>query len=317
MSSVRERWDPVIGLEVHAQLNTQSKLFSPVANRFDPEHPNSFTDPYVLGMPGVLPVVNQTAVELAARAGLALNCTVHSRSIWARKQYFYPDSPKGYQITQHHFPICTAGYLDVEVGDETRHVRIERIHMEEDAGKSSHHADGRSRIDLNRAGTPLVEIVSMPDLKSGEEAAAYLKELRSILVTLGVSLGNLEEGSFRCDANVSIRPVGTEPLGVRTELKNINSFRYVAQAIEIEIERQARLLERGETITRETRLYDSEKRQTRTMRSKENEADYRYFPDPDLPPLILAQERFANVSAEPGAIQVARLAMRRCAPAPK
>jgi len=239
-------------------------------------------------MPGVLPVLNEKVVELTVRTGLALSCDIRPTSVWARKNYFYPDLPKGYQISQFELPICEGGHLSVDVGDAARRVRIRRIHMEEDAGKCVHQgAGGGSLVDFNRAGVPLMEIVSEPDLFSAKEASAYLKSLRDVLVVLGVSSGNLEEGSFRCDANVSVRPEGAQVLGTRTELKNLNSYRFVRLALEFEIKRQARLLEEGGAVVQETRLWDSEAGQTRSMRGKEEAHDYRYFPDPDLPPLVL------------------------------
>ena len=282
-------WQPVIGLEVHAQLLTTSKLFSGAATAFGAE-PNAHTTVLCLGMPGALPVVNAKAVELAVRAGLGLSCTINETSLWARKHYFYPDLPKGYQITQYEQPICEHGGLDIDAGGAKKRVRIRRIHMEEDAGKNTHDAAaGASLVDLNRAGTPLVEIVSDPDLASSDEAVAYLKDLRDVLVYLGVNDGNLEEGSFRCDANVSVMKKGAKELGTRTELKNLNSFRFVKAAIEHEIARQVELLESGGKVEQETRLWDTERLETRAMRSKEDAHDYRYFPDPDLPPLVLPQ----------------------------
>jgi aspartyl-tRNA(Asn)/glutamyl-tRNA(Gln) amidotransferase subunit B len=292
LAEALERYQPVIGLEVHAQLKTKSKIFSEAANAYDPEHPNRYVNEYCVGLPGVLPVLNHAAVEMAIRAGLALGCEIREKSVWSRKQYFYPDLPKGYQISQYDQPLCEHGHLDVPSDGGTRRVRIVRIHMEEDAGKSVH-AEGApySLVDYNRAGVPLIEIVSGPDLRSAEEASAYLKELRSILMTLDVCDGNMEEGSFRCDANVSIHPRGTEKFGTRCEIKNINSFKFVEQAIEFEILRHARVLAGGGKIEQETRLFDSAKRETRSMRSKEEAHDYRYFPDPDLPPLIVAAEK--------------------------
>jgi aspartyl-tRNA(Asn)/glutamyl-tRNA(Gln) amidotransferase subunit B len=278
-------FQPVIGLEVHAQLLTQSKIFSGASTAFGAE-PNVHTTEVCLGMPGALPVLNEKVVELAVRAGLALNCEIRLRSVWARKHYFYPDLPKGYQITQYEEPICERGYLAFFVGAAPKHVRILRIHMEEDAGKSIHEG-AQSLVDLNRAGTPLLEIVSEPDLRSSEEAAEYLKTLRDVLVYLGVNDGNLEEGSFRCDANVSVMRQGTSEFGTRVELKNLNSFRFVKQAIDYEIARQVELVEGGGKVVQQTRLFDSQRGETRAMRSKEDAQDYRYFPDPDLPPLQL------------------------------
>jgi aspartyl-tRNA(Asn)/glutamyl-tRNA(Gln) amidotransferase subunit B len=293
-------YEVVIGLEVHAQLKTQSKLFSPAANVYDPDHPNAHVTPYCLGLPGVLPVLNQAVVEMAVRAGLALSCQIRERSVWSRKQYFYPDLPKGYQISQYDQPICEHGLLQIQGDDgQPRPIGITRIHIEEDAGKSVH-VDGApfSLVDYNRAGVPLIEIVSEPDLRSAQEASRYLKALRAVLMTLEVCDGNMEEGSFRCDANVSIRPRGTLPFGTRCELKNINSFRFVEQAIEFEIVRHARVLSEGGKIELETRLFDSAKKETRSMRSKEEAHDYRYFPDPDLPPLQLPAGLVARLQAD-------------------
>lgn len=307
LSEALERYEPVIGLEVHAQLATRSKLFSDAPNQYDLERPNHFVTPYCFGMPGMLPVLNEAAVEMAIRAGLALSCTINERSEWSRKQYFYPDLPKGYQISQYDKPICSHGKLELRVGDERRTVRIERIHMEEDAGKSSHVAGSPvSLVDFNRAGVPLIEIVSAPDLRSAAEASAYLRSLRAILVALGVCDGNMEEGSFRCDANVSIRPRGATALGTRCELKNINSFRYVEQAIEFEILRHTHVVDEGGAIVQETRLYDSERRETRSMRGKEEAHDYRYFPDPDLPPLVIEPERIERLRATIGELPAAK-----------
>lgn len=303
-----EKYEPVIGLEVHAQLKTASKLFSPAPNRFDPENPNASITPYCVGLPGVLPVLNARAVEMAIKAGLALGCTIRERSVWARKQYFYPDLPKGYQLSQYDEPICEGGRLEVPLPDGgVRVVGVTRIHMEEDAGKSTHvRGASHSLVDFSRAGVPLIEIVSEPDLRGAAESAQYLRELRAILRTLDVCDGNMEQGSFRCDANVSLRLRGAKQLGRRVELKNINSFRFVEQAIEVEILRHARILDEGGTITQETRLYDAEKRQTRSMRSKEEAEDYRYFPDPDLPPLVVAPETIERLRAEVPELPAAR-----------
>ena len=287
-----QRYEPVIGLEVHAQLKTRSKLFTWAPTDFTPEHPNRNIDIYCIGLPGVLPVLNREVVDMAIRTGLALDCQIRPRSIWARKHYFYPDLPKGYQISQYEEPICEHGRLEVRSDDgEVRRISIGRIHMEEDAGKNTH-VEGAplTLVDYNRAGIPLLEIVSGPDLRSPGEASRYLKALRSILRTLDVCDGNMEEGSFRCDANVSIRPLGAEAFGTRCEIKNLNSFRFVEQAIEIEILRHARILAGGGSVDQETRLYDSAKRQTRSMRGKEEAHDYRYLPDPDLPPLVLSAD---------------------------
>ncbi|WNG15028.1 Asp-tRNA(Asn)/Glu-tRNA(Gln) amidotransferase subunit GatB [Cystobacter fuscus] len=278
-------FQPVIGLEVHAQLLTHTKIFCGCSTSFGAA-PNHHTCPVCLGLPGVLPVLNTRVVEFAIRTGLALGCTVKKTSVWSRKNYFYPDLPKGYQITQFDQPICEWGQLSIDTPEGEKLIRVRRIHMEEDAGKSVHDASAsESLVDLNRAGVPLLEIVSEPDLRSADEAVDYLKALRDVLVYLGVNDGNMEEGSFRCDANVSVMRKGATVYGQRVELKNINSFRFVKQAIEYEISRQVDLLETGGKIDQETRLYDPNRGETRSMRSKEEAHDYRYFPEPDLPPL--------------------------------
>ncbi len=293
----RAEFELVVGLEVHAQLLTHSKLFAAAPTAFGGV-PNAHTTPVCLGMPGALPVVNSKAVEFAVTAGLALGCQINERSVWARKHYFYPDLPKGYQISQYEQPLCEHGHLEFDGPAGPERVRIRRIHMEEDAGKSTHDAvDGASLVDLNRAGTPLVEIVSEPDLRRAASAAEYLRVLRDVLVFLGVNDGNLEEGSFRCDANVSIRRVGATEFGTRTELKNINSFRFVEKAIEREFERQVELVEAGQTVVQETRLYDPDRDETRSMRTKEDAQDYRYFPDPDLPVLEVPAAKIAALRA--------------------
>lgn len=281
------QWEVVIGLEVHAQLKTKSKIFSGAATAYGAS-PNTQACAIDLGMPGVLPVLNQEAVRMAVRFGLATHCQIAKRSVFARKNYFYPDLPKGYQISQFELPIVHQGHLDIEINGETKRIGITRAHLEEDAGKSLHEEFyGLSGIDLNRAGTPLLEIVSEPDLRSAEEAVAYLKVLHALVVELGICDGNMQEGSFRCDANVSIRPKGQKEFGTRTETKNINSFRYVEQAINCEIERQISVLESGGTIRQTTLLFDPVKQQSRVMRDKEEANDYRYFPDPDLLPVHL------------------------------
>jgi aspartyl-tRNA(Asn)/glutamyl-tRNA(Gln) amidotransferase subunit B len=296
--SARDRYEVVIGLEVHVHLATESKLFSPAPVRYgDP--PNHAVHPLDLGLPGVLPVINRRAVELGIRAALATHCKVHPRSIFARKNYFYPDLPKGYQISQYEEPLATGGFLDVDDGDASVRIGLTRIHMEEDAGKSIHDAaiagDDGSHVDLNRAGVPLLEIVSEPDLRSPEQASAYLKKLRALLRWAGVSDADMEKGQFRCDANVSLRPRGEAKLGTRTELKNLNSFRFVEEALHAEIERQAELLDAGGRVVQATLHYDPERRRTRPMRLKENADDYRYFPDPDLVPLVIADAQIEAV----------------------
>ncbi|MDH3275537.1 MAG: Asp-tRNA(Asn)/Glu-tRNA(Gln) amidotransferase subunit GatB [Gammaproteobacteria bacterium] len=280
------QWEVVIGLEIHAQLATKSKIFSAASTAYGAE-PNTQACLVDLGYPGVLPVLNEEVVRMAAKFGLAVNATVAPRSVFARKNYFYPDLPKGYQISQYELPIVEHGELFITDADgNEKRIGITRAHLEEDAGKSIHEGlDRYSGIDLNRAGTPLLEIVSEPDLSSAREAVAYMRKIHSIVRYLGISDGNMQEGSFRCDANVSVRPLGQEELGTRSEIKNLNSFRYVEKAINFEVERQIELIEDGGEVRQETRLYDSDKDETRSMRSKEEANDYRYFPDPDLLPV--------------------------------
>ncbi len=278
-------WEVVIGLEVHVQLGTRTKLFCGCATDFGAE-PNTQTCPVCLGMPGQLPVVNEEAVKKAVLFGLAIGATINLTSRFDRKNYFYPDLPKGYQISQYQTPIVEHGELPVPTGAGEKRIRIVRAHLEEDAGKSLHEAPGVSWIDLNRAGVPLVEIVSAPDIRSADEAVAYLKQLHQLVRFLGISEADMEKGQFRCDANISVRRPG-EPLGTRTEIKNVNSFRFVKQALEYEAARQIEILEDGGRVVQETRLFDARRGETRAMRSKEEAHDYRYFPEPDLPPLVL------------------------------
>ncbi len=280
-------FEAVIGLEVHAQLKTKTKIFCSCPTSFGAP-PNTQTCPVCLGMPGVLPVLNKKVVEYAMLMGIATNCTISKHSRFARKNYFYPDLPKGYQISQYELPICEHGYIDIEANGSKKRIGITRIHMEEDAGKLIHdQIRPFSMVDFNRTGVPLIEIVSEPDIRSSEEAGAYLRKIRSILRYLDICDGNMEEGSFRCDANVSIRPVSSVPFGTRTELKNLNSFKNVEKAISYEIERQKDIVFDGEDVVQETRLWDPEKHNTISMRGKEDAHDYRYFPDPDLLPLAI------------------------------
>ncbi len=285
------QWEAVIGLEIHTQLATRSKIFSGASTAYGAP-PNTQACAVDLGLPGVLPVLNEQAVRMAITFGLAINAEIAGRSVFARKNYFYPDSPKGYQISQYELPIVGKGRLEIVLDDgSVKTVGITRAHLEEDAGKSVHEDfPGMSGIDLNRAGTPLIEIVSEPDMRSAQEAVAYMKKVHSLVRYLEICDGNMQEGSFRCDANVSVRPVGELTLGTRAEIKNLNSFRFVERAINFEIERQIDLLESGGRVKQETRLYDSEKDETRSMRSKEEANDYRYFPDPDLLPVLVSEE---------------------------
>ncbi len=289
-------YETVIGLEVHAQLQTRSKLFCGCGTVFG-QGANTQTCPVCLGLPGTLPVLNRTAVEMAVRTGVALNCTIRTPNIFARKNYFYPDLPKGYQISQYETPICEHGTIEVSVGGGPKKIRIRRAHLEEDAGKNVHEGGEGSRVDLNRAGTPLLEIVTEPDMRSSDEVVAYLKGLRDVLVYLGVCDGNMEQGSLRCEPNVSLRPVGQAQFGTKVELKNINSFKFAKEAIEYEVKRQTKVLNEGGTIHQETRLWDADRGVTATMRSKEEAHDYRYFPDPDLVPVEVPAEWITTIRA--------------------
>jgi len=281
-------YETVIGIETHVQLKTDSKMFSPDSTSFEASD-NENTSPVTLGMPGALPVPNKKALDFAIKVGLALNCQIRKRSVFARKNYFYPDMPKGYQISQYDLPLCERGHVTIKVDGQEKKVSITRAHMEEDAGKSTHHGD-YTLINLNRAGIPLLEIVSEPEISSAREAAEYARTLRQIVRYLEVCDGNLEEGSLRCDVNVSVRPTGSKTLGTKVELKNLNSFRFIEKAVEFEVERQIEALESGEKILQETRLYDPDKNRTYSMRAKEDAQDYRYFPDPDLLPVNVTEE---------------------------
>ena len=288
-------WETVIGLEIHAQLSTVSKIFSGAATAYGAA-PNTQACVVDLAMPGVLPVMNKGAVERAVKFGLAIGARVNPESVFARKNYFYPDLPKGYQISQFELPIVEKGEITIQVGDVEKVVGITRAHLEEDAGKSLHEDfQGKTGVDLNRASTPLLEIVSEPDMRSSAEAVAYAKTIHSLVQYLEICDGNMQEGSFRCDANVSVRPKGTEKYGTRCEIKNLNSFRFLERAIEYEVVRQIELIESGEKVIQQTRLYDSDKDETRSMRSKEEAFDYRYFPDPDLLPMKLSAEMIAEI----------------------
>ena len=301
------QWEVVIGLETHTQLSTVSKIFSGTATQFGAA-PNTQASPIDLALPGVLPVMNRGAVQRAIEFGLAIGATIAPRSIFARKNYFYPDLPKGYQISQYEIPVVQGGQVTIQVpgkdkdGNSTTYektVNLTRAHLEEDAGKSLHEDfAGMTGIDLNRAGTPLLEIVTEPEMRSAAEAVAYAKTLHALVVWLGICDGNMQEGSFRCDANVSVRPVGQKEFGTRAEIKNLNSFRFLEEAIQYEVRRQIELIEDGGTVVQETRLYDPDKRETRSMRSKEDAHDYRYFPDPDLMPLVIDAAWVERVRSE-------------------
>jgi aspartyl-tRNA(Asn)/glutamyl-tRNA(Gln) amidotransferase subunit B len=291
------KYEAVIGLEVHAQLQTNTKIFCGCETRFG-EEANTRTCPVCIGMPGVLPVLNKKAVEYIVKTGLSTHCTISPYSRFARKNYFYPDLPKGYQISQYELPLCEHGYVEIVVDGKVKRIGLTRIHLEEDAGKNLHHAEsGASLVDLNRAGTPLMEIVSEPDIRTPEEASEYLKKLRSILRYIEVSDADMEKGNFRCDANVSIRPAGSKEFGTRTEVKNVNSFKFVQKALEYEIKRQAQVLDEGGKVVQETRLFDSSKGVTFSMRSKEEAHDYRYFPEPDLVPIVVSKGTIASIAA--------------------
>jgi aspartyl-tRNA(Asn)/glutamyl-tRNA(Gln) amidotransferase subunit B len=302
-------WEPVIGLEVHVQLATRSKAFSPSANAFG-HLPNSLADPVVLGLPGALPTFNRAALELALRLGIATSSQIRARSRFARKHYFYPDLPKGYQISQYDEPLCEHGALELVVAGEIKPINLTRIHIEEDAGKSLH-VGSVSHVDLNRAGVPLVEVVSAPELTSADEAAEFMRSLHRLVRWLDISEADMEKGQLRCDANVSIRRRGEAKLGTRAELKNINSFRFVRDAVEHEIGRQIRVVEGGGTITQETRLWDADSGTSHPMRSKEQAEDYRYFPDPDLPPLVVDREMMDDIRRRMPELPTARFARYR------
>ncbi|MEX2198361.1 MAG: Asp-tRNA(Asn)/Glu-tRNA(Gln) amidotransferase subunit GatB, partial [Burkholderiales bacterium] len=291
-------WEIVVGLETHAQLRTRSKMFSGASTAFGAP-PNAQACAVDLALPGVLPVANAAAVELAVRFGLAVGATIQRRSVFARKNYFYPDLPKGYQISQYEIPIVQGGSVSIPAAGGEKSIRLTRAHLEEDAGKSLHEDfQGMTGIDLNRAGTPLLEIVSEPELRGAKEAVAYARALHALVRWIGICDGNMQEGSFRCDANVSVRRAGEAKLGTRCEIKNLNSFRFMEQAIEFEARRQVALLEDGGAVVQETRLFDPDKGETRPMRSKEDAHDYRYFPDPDLLPLVVTEEQIERIRKE-------------------
>jgi aspartyl-tRNA(Asn)/glutamyl-tRNA(Gln) amidotransferase subunit B len=292
------QYEAVIGLEVHAQLKTNSKIFCGCSTKFG-SGPNSQTCQVCIGMPGVLPVLNKTAMDYIIKSGLAMNCTINPMSRFARKNYFYPDLPKGYQISQYELPVCSGGFVDILVDGSPKRVGITRIHLEEDAGKNLHEGiEGASHVDLNRTGVPLMEIVSEPDMRTPEEAAEYMRKLRNILRYIDVCDGNMEEGSLRCDANISIRPVGQKEFGTRAELKNMNSFKNVAKAVEYEIKRQTKILDDGGRVIQETRLWDANLNITQSMRGKEEAHDYRYFPEPDLVPVEVGQDWLDEIAAQ-------------------
>jgi aspartyl-tRNA(Asn)/glutamyl-tRNA(Gln) amidotransferase subunit B len=295
--SILKKYETVIGLEVHAQLLTETKIFCRCSTRFGAE-PNTQTCPVCSGMPGVLPVTNRKAIEFTVLTGLAVNCEIAPYSRFARKNYFYPDLPKNYQISQYELPLCERGFVEIVVDGEVKRIGITRIHLEEDAGKNIHEGRGdHSFVDLNRTGVPLMEIVSEPDIRSPKEAAEYMKKLRAVVRYLGVCDGNMEQGSLRCDANISVRPVGQKEFGTRTELKNMNSFKFVEKALEYEVRRQIGVIEDGGKVVQETRLWDSAAGVTQPMRSKEEAHDYRYFPDPDLAPIVVGKEWLASARA--------------------
>ncbi len=291
-------WETVIGLEIHAQLNTKSKIFSAASTQFGAQ-PNSQACAVDLGLPGVLPVLNKEVVNKAIKFGLAIDAHINQRNVFDRKNYFYPDLPKGYQTSQLDWPIVGEGQIDITIGNTVKTIGVTRAHLEEDAGKSVHDMfDDYTAVDLNRAGTPLLEIVSEPDMRSAKEAVAYAKKIHALVQYIDICDGNMQEGSFRCDANVSIRPLGQEKLGTRAELKNINSFKFLEKAINLEVERQQDILEEGGEVAQETRLYDSVKHETRSMRSKEEANDYRYFPDPDLLPIEISDALLLEIKAQ-------------------